>query len=247
MANESTLDRMHQMKLSTMARTYRDQSDAPGIAELGFDERLAMLIDAEWDGRRTNKRLRYLRQAGFSDPEANIADIRYDEDRKIDRALMLELSNCKWIAEKRNAILTGASGAGKTWIANALGVAACNSFYTVRYARLPEMLDELTITKDDNWLKAKKKYTKCDLLVIDDWLLGNVKANEAREIMEIIETRNRSGSLILCSQFSPAGWHAKLGDGAIADAVIDRVVYKSYSIHLEGTESMRKRMSNMAQ
>ncbi len=245
MANESTMDKMHQMRLSVMSRTYRDQAGAPGIVEMGFDERLAMIVDAEWDARRTSKRLRYLRQAGFSDPEANVADIRYDDDRKIDRALMLELSNCSWITERRNVVLTGASGAGKTWIANALGVAACNAFYTVRYVRLPEMLDELIVAKDERWLKSKKKYTKCDLLIIDDWLLGKVEAVEAREIMEIIEARSRTGSLVLCSQFSPAGWHAKLGEGAFADAVIDRIVYRSYPIHIEGKESMRKRMSDM--
>ena len=246
MANESTMDKMHQMRLSVMARAYREQEDAPGIAEMGFDERLAMIVDAEWDARRTNKRLRYLRQAGFPEPEANVADVRYDDDRKLDRSLILELSNCSWIRNHRNVLVTGASGAGKTWISNALGVAACNAFFTVRCTRLPELLDELTVFKDVDRLKQRKKYIKCDLLIIDDWLLEKVKSNEAREIMEVVEARDRTGSLILCSQFAPSAWHAKLGNGAIADAVIDRVVYKSYTIHIEGDESMRKRMGGLA-
>lgn len=209
---------------------------------MGFDERLAMIVDAEWDARRTNKRLRYLRQAGFPEPDANVMDIRYDEDRRLERPFILELSNCEWIRNRRNVLITGASGSGKTWISNALGVAACNAFFTVRYVRLPELLDELTASKDAEWLKQRKKYIKCDLLIIDDWLLENVKPGEAREIMEVIEARDRTGSLILCSQFAPSAWHAKLGNGAIADAVIDRIVYKSYTIHIEGQESMRKRM-----
>ena len=245
MANEQTIDKLHQMRMSVMARAYRDQEEIPFAAEMGFDERLAMMVDAEWDARRTNKRLRYLRQAHFPETDANIADIRYDADRKIDREQMLEPSTCAWIANRRNVVITGASGAGKTWISNALGVAACNAFYTVRYARLPELLDELTVFKDEDWLKQRKKYIKCDLLIIDDWLLEKVKANEAREIMEVIEARDHTGSLILCSQFSPSAWHAKLGNGAIADAVIDRIVYKSYTIHLEGEESMGKRMSEI--
>jgi DNA replication protein DnaC len=191
------MDKMHQMRLSVMARAYREQEEAPGISEMGFDERLAMIVDAEWDARR-------------------------------------------------NIIITGASGAGKTWISNALGVAACNAFYTARYTRLPELLDELTVFKDEEWLKQRKKYIKCDLLIIDDWLLEKIKPNEAREIMEVIEARDRTGSLILCSQFAPSAWHAKLGNGAIADAVIDRVVYKSYTIHIEGDESMRKRMGGIS-
>ena len=164
-----------------MARAYRDQAELPAASGLSFDERLAMIVDAEWDSRRTNKRLRHLRQAGFPEQDANIADVRYDDDRKLDRAQMVELSNCSWIASRRNIIVTGASGAGKTWISNALGVAACNAFYTVRYTRLPELLDELTVFKDEEWLKQRKKYIKCDLLIIDDWLLEQVKPNEARE------------------------------------------------------------------
>lgn len=157
MANESTMDKMHQMRLSVMARAYREQEDSPGIAGMGFDERLAMIVDAEWDARRTNKRLRYLRQAGFPEPDANVADVRYDDDRKLDRSQILELSNCDWIRNHRNVLFTGASGSGKTWISNALGVAACNAFFTVRYTRLPELLDELTVFKDEDWLKQRKR------------------------------------------------------------------------------------------
>lgn len=235
MANESTMDKMHRMRPSAMARAHREQEDTPGISEMGFDERPAMIVDAEWGARRTSRRPRHLRQAGFPESDANVADVRYDDDRKLDRSPILGLSNCTWIASRRNVIITGASGAGKAWVSNALGVAACNAFYTARYARLPELLDELTVFKDEDWLKQRKKYIRCDLLIIDDWLLEKIKPNEAREIMEVIEARDRTGSLILCSQFAPSARHAKLGNGAIADAVIDRVVYKSYTIHIEGT------------
>lgn len=116
---------------------------------------------------------------------------------------------------------------------------------SVRYARLPEMLDELTVFKDEDWLKRRKECIKCDLLIIDDWLLEKVKPEEAREIMEVIESRNRTGSLMLRSQLPPSAWHAKLGGAAIADAAIDRIVYKSYTMHIEGDESMRKRMGGI--
>ena len=226
-----------------MARAYRDQEDAAGIGEMGFDERFAMLVDAEWDSRKLNKRTRLLRSANFAEPEANIADIRYNDDRKLDRAKMLELSNCTWVKHKRNVVLTGSSGSGKSWLSCALGIAACNAFYTVRYTRLPEMMDELMVAKDEEWLKSKKRYIKCDVLVIDDFLLEPLQARESRELLEVVEARCRNGSLILCSQFSPSGWHLRLGEGAIADAVIDRIIYNSHVIHIEGDESMRKHMS----
>ena len=236
------MDKLYGLRLSVMAQAYRDQEEAPGAADMTFDERFAMIVDAEWDARRVNKRTRLLRQAGFPEPDANVIDVRYDPDRKLDKAKIAELSNCEWIRNHRNVLLTGASGAGKSWIASALGVAACNAFFTVRYVRLPEMLDELAIDKDEEWLKAKKRYLKCDLLILDDWLLEKVSGKQARELLEIVEGRLRTGSLIICSQFSPAGWHAKLGEGAIADAVIDRIVYRSDTIHIEGEESMRKRI-----
>ena len=245
MANQSTLDKMYELRLSTAARTYRELEEIPGIDDMSFDEKISTIIDAEWDARRVNKRTRLLRAAGFSDQGANVADVRYDVDRKLNKALITELSNGTWVKDKINVIITGASGAAKTWLACALGVAACNCFYSVKYTRLPEMLDELAVEKDENWTKAKKRYVKCDLLIIDDWLLEDVNIREAREIFEIIEARNKKGSLILCSQFAPAGWHAKLGDGAMADAVIDRIIYSSHNIHIEGAESMRKRMSRL--
>lgn len=241
-ASQSTMDKLYNMRLSVMAQAYRDQEETPGIADMTFDERFAMIVDAEWDARRANKRTRLLRQAGFSDPEANVCDIRYDADRKLDKAKMVELANCEWVRNRRNVVVTGATGAGKSWIACALGVAACNAFFSVRYVRLPEMLDELTVEKDEEWLKMKKRYLKCDLLILDDWLLEKVDGKQARELLEIVEGRLRIGSLLICSQFSPAGWHAKLGEGAIADAVIDRIVYRLEIIHIEGNESMRKRI-----
>lgn len=118
-------------------------------------------------------------------------------------------------------------------------------FFTVRYARLPEMLDELCVKKDEEWLKAKKRYTKCDLLILDDWMLEPLKDGQAREILEIVEARNARGSLMLCSQFSAGSWAAKLGGDAIAEAIVDRVVHSSYTIHIEGDESMRKRMNKI--
>jgi len=246
MANETTMNKLYEMKLSSFARAYRTQEEDTSFSALSFDERLSLLVDAEWDARRINRRTRLLRSAGFSIHEANIADVRYDADRNLSKDKIEELTQCKWIKEGLNVIITGSTGAGKSWLACALGVCACNNFFSVRYIRLPRLLDELALARESqDYNKWQKRYMGCDLLIIDDWLLVGLDEKEAREVLEIIESRHIVRSTVLCSQYSPGGWHAKLGEGAIADAVIDRLVYNSHTIHIEGSESMRKKISRI--
>lgn len=109
------------------------------------------------------------------------------------------------------------------------------------------MPDELAASKDKEWLRSKKRYTKCDVLIVNDWLLEKLRDEQARELLEIVESRLRTGPLITCSHFSPAGWHAKLGESAIADAVIDGIVHRSDVVHIEDDGSMRKRIGYKGQ
>ena len=104
-ASQTTMDKLYGMRLSVMAQAYRDQEEMLGVADMTFDERFAMIVDAEWDSRRINKRTRLLRQAAFSDPEANVIDIRYDADRKLDKVKIAGLANCEWVKAHRNVLI----------------------------------------------------------------------------------------------------------------------------------------------
>lgn len=154
----------------------------------------------------------------------------------------MRLGTCAYVQEHHNVIILGATGSGKTYLANALGMTASRSFMTVKYVRLPDLLGELAIARaEGNYRKVFKQYRQVNLLILDEWLLYQLKDTEARDLLEIAEARYKKGSTIFCSQFEIAGWHQKLGEPTVADAVCDRIVHDSYTIIIGGADSMRKR------
>lgn len=242
--NEETLRKLTEMRMGAMAELYQQQNQNREYNDMDFDERFNLLVDYEYDRRKTNKLERLIKQATFNDPTAAIEDIEYHPDRRLDKNLNLELATGNYIQNHHNIILMGASGNGKTWISNAFGIQACRQFYKVKYIRLPELLDELAVAKfeaDGSFRKLIQKYKKIDLLILDEWLLTELSEENVLHVFEIIEARLKRTSTIFCSQFSPEGWHSKLGQAQIADAILDRIVHDSYKILVDGEMSMRER------
>lgn len=207
-------------------------------------------MTAEWNRRQTNKVNRFIRNARFSAPSATVEAIEYYEDRQLDKSQMLRFSTCQYVDDGRHIILKGASGNGKTYIACALGNAACRRFKSVLYIRMPELLDELNIAKGCGELpKLLKAYKKVNLLIIDEWLIRCLTPQESYDLLEIMEARcgqQPSRSMILCTQYEPEGWYRRINsdpesDSPISEAIMDRIIHNAFDVTVGGRISMRER------
>ena len=244
MLKHPTLDKLHALKLTGMAAALADQSATPDITDLSFEERLGLLVDREMterDNRRMSSRLRRakLRHAAI------LEDIDYRNSRGLDKGLVQSLASCQWVKEHLNALITGPTGVGKTWLACALAHKACREGYTAQYVRLTRLLRELTIAKGDGqYSKLLTSLAKVDVLILDDWGLMKLSAENRRDLLEVLEDRHGRRSTIATSQLPIEEWHGIIGDATLADAILDRLVHNAYKINLRG-ESMRKQQAKL--
>lgn len=240
--NKDTIEKMIKLKMPGMASAYKEQEEKPEINELTFEQRLTLLIDAEIDSRHNHKIERLTNNAKLSDRGACIEGIKYYADRDLNRDQIEKLSKNEYIKNGESVILVGATGSGKSYIACALGNCACQSGFKVSYIRLPDLLTELALGREQgNYKRILQKYEKTELLILDEWLLVPANDRVQQDILEIIERRYKNKGTIFCSQFSPESWHKRLGGGALADAILDRILSKSELIVVHGEKSMRSR------
>ena len=244
MLKHPTLDKLQALKFTGMAAALADQMAMPDIDELGFEERLGLLVDREITERESRRLTSRLRRAKLKH-NAVLEDIDYQSPRGLDKGLIQSLAACQWAKESLNVLITGPTGVGKTWLACALAHKACREGYTAQYIRLTRLLRELMIAKGDGrYAKLLASLAKVDVLILDDWGLMKLNAENRRDLLEVLEDRHGNRATIATSQLPIEEWHAVIGDATLADAILDRLVHNAYKINLRG-ESMRKRRSKL--
>lgn len=239
MLTEQTFTKLRDMKLTGMAMAYERMQADPGSAELSFEERFAMLVDSEYLDQQNRALTRRLHYAKLKQ-DASIEAINWRVPRGIDRAVIDQLSTCEWIRYGQNCIITGATGLGKSWLACALAQKACREGYRALYQYCPRLFrDMLAAEADGSLTRMIRRMARIDLLVIDDWGLEAVERAQYRSLLELLDERSGSGSVLVTSQYPVEQWHEKIGDPTVGDAILDRLVHTAYHIKLKGERSMR--------
>ena len=240
MTNQSTIDKLIEMRLTSMSDAFITQMDDPKMKDVPFEDRFGLLVDIEYNNRKSNSLKRLIKGAGFDQPEAYIADINYTSGRKLNRELINRLATCEYISEHRNLFITGATGCGKTYMACAFGMEACKQYFNTKYVRLPDLLIDLEIARTDgNYKKVMAKYANPVVLILDEWLLLKPTESEQRDIFELLHRRRKKSSTIFCSQYEFEEWYDQLGGNAspLADAIIDRIAHDSYRINITSIDA----------
>lgn len=244
MLNHETTAKLRQMKLAGMVEAYEQQRAVSSVTGLSFDERLGLIVDQEWLRRQNNKMATLLKKAGFIDGSACIENVDYAQDRKLDRQYILELASGNYINHARNIIITGATGAGKSFLAQAFGTTACRQKFTTRYVRLNDLVETLLIEKEkglEAFQKARKCFENYSLLIIDEFLLFPITIDESKVLSDLIDRRNRKVSTIIVSQYEPNEWIEQIPNPLAAEAMTDRLKSNSYHVLIDGNISMRER------
>jgi DNA replication protein DnaC len=239
MISQTLMDKLLQLRLPAFRDGLREQLSNPQYAELSFEERLLLLVDLECTRRLDNRTKRRLKLAQFP-MQAAIEDLDFSPERRLERRLVLELAQCYWVDKARNILISGATGTGKSFLACALGSAACKLGYSVRYLHTARFLHTLNnARKDGSYLALLQSLSKIEVLILDDWMRDPIQVAAAQDLLELFDDRFGHSATIIASQVPLSDWHARFPDPTLADAILDRSIHNAYRLALLG-DSQRK-------
>lgn len=242
MLNEPTREKLIALRLGVMAEAWAQQQRDPRIAELTFDERLGLLVDAEHDARHNRRLARLLKDAELRIPSACLEDVDATAARGIDKPMIRQLATCTWIGDHLNVLITGPTGVGKSYLASAIGQAACRKGMRVLYRRLPRLFEDLGLAKaEGTYSRALARLSAADVLVLDDLGLSTIKESQRNDLLEVLEDRYGRSSTVVTSQLPVKKWHEWIGDPTAADAILDRLVHNAFKVDLTGPSRRKEK------
>ena len=243
MLHEQTISTLNALKLFGMAKGLGERMTDPKHAELSHAEFVGMLVEDERVCRENRRLKSLLKNARLRIPEAALEDVDYRHPRGLEKSAVRELSTTRWIEARRNVLITGPTGIGKSYLSCALGNLAARGGFTVLYHRAPRLFEMLAQSRGDgSHLRIIERLGKAQMLIVDDFLLTPLNVQERKDFLEIIEDRYHVGSTVVTSQCPVKGWHAAIGDPTLADAIIDRLVHNAYKFALRGDTIRREDM-----
>lgn len=229
-----------------MARAFADQMQCPDMAQLCFEERFGLIVDYQITDQENRRMQNRLKNAKLR-LSASIEDLDFRQGRGVDRSQIMALAGNQWVKSHHNILVTGPTGAGKSYLACALAQKACRDGHSVLYQRVPKLLQEIAVSRlDGRYNKLIAPINKCEVLILDDLLISPVSRDEQRELLEIVEERYDRKATVITSQLPVKAWHDAMQDPTLADAILDRLVHNAYKLELKG-ESMRRKKSVLDQ
>lgn len=238
---QPTMDKLNTMKLSAMAKAFQEQLATPNMSALSFEERFGLIVDrqlTELENRRMQNRLKTAKLR----LSACMEDLDFSPVRGLDRAMTMSLATNRWVGGRHNILITGPTGAGKSYLACALAQNACRDGYTVLYQRVAKLLNEIAVARHDGrYHKLMAAITRCEVLILDDLFIAPISQEEQKELLEIVEERHDRKATIVTSQLPVKAWHDAMPNQTLSDAILDRLVHNAYKIQLKGEDSMRRK------
>ncbi|MBK8214768.1 MAG: ATP-binding protein [Myxococcales bacterium] len=235
MLREPTLEKLHAMRLGVLASAWLEQDKSPDTLAMAFDDRFALLVEAEMLARENARLAKKSPRREAPDHRRVHRGISFARERQLDKPMVRRLATCRWVTEHQTVIVTGATGTGKSYLACALAHEACRKGFRVVYRRVARLFDELRIARaDGSYHRVLSRIAKADVLVLDDFALAPLTEEARRDLLEILEDRYGLRATVFTSQIGPDRWHAYLADPTVADAICDRVLHGAHKIALTG-------------
>lgn len=235
MLKEPTIEKLHALRLRIMAAAWLEQDKSPDTLALPFDDRLALLVDAEALARDSTRLAKNLRDAKLRIANACIEGIEFSRERQLEKAAVRQLATCRWVSEHQTVLVTGATGTGKSYFGCALAHEACRKGFRALYRRVPRLFDELRLARaDGTYSRLLARIAKIDVLVLDDFAISPLTDESRRDLLEILEDRYGLRATVITSQLKHDRWHDYLADPTVADAICDRVIHGAHKIALAG-------------